>query len=146
MDTVPDNNNNYDIEKENFDNHTTFLSNATLDAGKGPNGRPTTMYDNVGKYFDPYEFNKNFDKYIKTVEKSRLLDQSISTSELSNMENVNIQPYQLPISKILINTKRTWYDILTGDTNGFDNNQLFYIALTFLIIAILYLLLSYIFM
>ena len=145
MDTIPDTNDNYEIGNENFAVHTDFLAKSTLDAGKDNNGRPTTMYDNVGKYFDPFEFNKNFDKYIKTVEESRLVSQSIDTNELTNMENVEVKPYQLPISKILINTKRTWFNIFKGNVNGFDNNQLFYIASTFLVIAVLYILLSYIF-
>lgn len=134
-----------ELYEENKRRETDYLSKATLDAGMGSNGRPQSMYDNVGKYFDPYEFNKNFDKYIKTVDDNRLLEQQINTGELNDLENKKVKPYQLPISKILINTKRTWFDVVTGKTQNFNNDQIFYVAITFLIVALMYILLSYIF-
>ena len=121
---------------------TNFLSKATLDAGKDNNGRPTTIYDNVGKYFDQFEFNKNFEKYIKTVDNEILLNEKINTNDLNTLENAKINPYDLPVSEILINTKNTWINIVK---NKQSNDKFFYVALTFIIIAIMYIILAYIF-
>ena len=46
-------------------NPTTELVNNYL-------SNDTTMYDNVGKFFDPYLFNKKFDKYVEQQSKKKI--------------------------------------------------------------------------
>jgi hypothetical protein len=118
-----------------------------------------SMYDNRGKYFDQVLFNKKFEGYIEEKNKERLLKQKVKAQDLDNVENIVVKPYQLPLNKILINTKNTWFDIYdnitTGtsilgdynDTNGKNelNNKLFYIGITLIFVTILYILLSFIF-
>jgi hypothetical protein len=130
---------NYDKQ---YQKETDYLALQTKTAGLDAQGRPQTMYDNLGKYYDPFEFNKNFDSYIDKVEKDRLETQNILTDELDKIENTKIYPYELPISKILVNTKNTWLDLFTGNIT---NDSIFYIAITFILISILYIYLSYIF-
>ena len=132
---------NYD---EQYKKETDYLALQTKTAGLDAQGRPQTMYDNLGKYYDPFQFNKNFDDYINKVEKDRLETQNILTDGLNKLENTKIYPYNLPISKILVNTKNTWLNIFTGNFNV-NNDDIFYIAITFIVISILYIYLSYIF-
>lgn len=117
-----------------------------------------SMYDNRGKYFDQYLFNKQFDEYIDAKNKERLLKENVRLLkenvrlyDLNKIENIEVQPYQLPLNKILINTKNTWfnmYDDLKNSKNPFKNlnfNSYFYIGVTLIIITILFTMLSYIF-
>jgi hypothetical protein len=103
-----------------------------------------SMYDNRGKYFDQYLFNKKFDDYIDQKNKVRLYD-------LNKVENIKINPYDLPLNKLLINTKNTWFNMYDDLTNGkdptknLDFTSLFYIGITLLVIVLLYVLLSFIF-
>jgi hypothetical protein len=106
-----------------------------------------TMYDNRGKYFDLYDFNKNFDSYIQQQEKERLLNEKLKLTDLSTIDSIKIKPYELPIDKMMIGLKDTWfelYDDYTNDTNplnNFNNDKFFYIGLTFVIVALLYIML-----
>jgi len=118
-----------------------------------------SMYDNRGKYFDQTLFNKKFEGYIEEKNKERLLKQKVKSQDLDNVENIVVKPYQLPLNKILINTKNTWFDIYDNITNGTSilgdysdtngknelNNKLFYIGITLIFVTILYILLSFIF-
>ncbi len=113
-----------------------------------------SMYDNRGKYFDAYLFNKKFDDYIEQKNKERLLKEKVKLYDLNKVENIKINPYELPINKLLINVKNTWFDMFDNLINGRqiinpdDPNQLdsfFYIGITLITIALLYILLSYIF-
>lgn len=118
-----------------------------------------SMYDNRGKYFDQTLFNKKFEGYIEEKNKERLLKQKVKAQDLDNVENIVVKPYQLPLNKILINTKNTWFDIYDNITNGTSilgdyndtngknelNNKLFYIGITLIFVTILYILLSFIF-
>jgi len=110
-----------------------------------------SMYDNRGKYFDQYLFNKQFDEYIDAKNKERLLKENVRLYDLNKIENIEVQPYQLPLNKILINTKNTWfnmYDDIKNSKNPFNNlnfNSYFYIGVTLIIITILFTMLSYIF-
>jgi len=109
------------------------------------------MYDNRGKYFDNAKFNKAFDVYIEEQTKDRLLNQKVKLDDLNKVENIKIQPYQLPINDILINTKNTWLNIKNDVSDGknildnFNYDSIFYIAITFIFIAILYTVIYFIF-
>ena len=56
-----------------------------------------TMYDNRGKYFDSYLFNQRFDRYIKEQNAKRLLNQKVQLYDLDRIDNIQIEPYQLPL-------------------------------------------------
>jgi hypothetical protein len=104
----------------------------------------TTMYDNRGKYFDLYNFNKNFDNYIRQQQKQRLLNEKLKLTDLSTIDSIKIKPYQLPLDKILINTKDTWFELYDGLTKGinpldnFNENKFFYVGITLITFALLY--------
>ena len=48
----------------------------------------TTMYDNRGKYFDAYAFNKAFDEYISKQTKKNELNDRVKTDDLNIVENI----------------------------------------------------------
>lgn len=130
-----------------FNQETDFLANATREAGNKNFGElvtQNTMYANVNKYFDPYAFNQNFEDYIKKVDEDNKLRQKINTTELNELENLQIPPYKQSVEQILIKNKETWKNIVTGKSS-YSNNDLFYIAITLIAIAVLYILLSYVF-
>ncbi len=110
-----------------------------------------SMYDNRGKYFDQYLFNKKFDEYIELKNKERLLKEKVKLYDLNRIENIKVQPYELPLNKILINTKDTWFNIYDDIKNSknplvnLDINSYFYIGITLVVIVLLYTLLSNIF-
>jgi len=111
----------------------------------------TTMYDNRGKYFDPYEFNKNFDDYIREQNKQRLLNNKLKLADLTAIQNIKIEPYQLPISQLLINIKDTWFDIFDLAMDGknpfvnFNQDKIFYVSITFIVTGLIYIMLTFIF-
>jgi hypothetical protein len=106
-----------------------------------------SMYDNRGKYFDLYDFNKDFDNYIRNQQKQRLLNEKLKLTDLSTINSIKIKPYQLPLDKLLINTKNTWFDlydnIIKGDNplDNFDEDKIFYVGITLIIFALLYIML-----
>ena len=113
-----------------------------------------SMYDNRGKYFDAFLFNKKFDEYIEQKNKERLLKEKVKLYDLNKVENIKVNPYDLPLNKLLINTKTTWFDMYDNLVSGRkiinpdDPDQLdsfFYIGITLIVVAILYIMLSYIF-
>jgi len=118
--------------------------NITTNQYKTPYSQGSTMYDNKGKYFDLYDFNKNFDSYIEQQQKERLLNEKLKLTDLSTIESIKISPYQLPIDKIMINIKDTWfeiYDNLLKNKNPFSNfneDKFFYIGISLIIIALIY--------
>ena len=57
----------------------------------------TSMYDNRGKYFDAYLFNKEFDEYIQKQDKRRILEQEFKTTDLENIVNKVPKPYELSL-------------------------------------------------
>ena len=139
----------YDNKNEMVDNTVPY--NPLKQLVKNYLDENISMYDNRGKYFDQYLFNKQFDEYIDAKNKERLLKEKVRLYDLNKIENIEVQPYQLPLNKILINTKDTWfnmYDDLKNSKNPFKNlnfNSYFYIGVTLIIITILFTLLSYIF-
>ena len=107
------------------------------------------MYNNRGKYFDPVQFNKAFDVYIEEQTKDRLLNQKVKLDDLNRIENIKIPPTQLPLKDLFINIKKAWsnfFNNLFGGKKVFVNSEdSFYFGLTFIIIALLYLIISFIF-
>jgi hypothetical protein len=101
------------------------------------------MYNNRGKYFDPVQFNKAFDVYIEEQTKDRLLNQKVKLDDLNRIENINIPPTQLPLKNLFINIKNSWTNLINNLINGkklFSNtDDSFYFGLTFIIIALIYL-------
>src|SRR3990167_10236852 len=70
-----------------------------------------SMYDNRGKYFDSYLFNQKFDEYINEKTKERKLKEQVQLYDLDTIENIQVQPYQLPLNKSLINFKNIWFEL-----------------------------------
>jgi hypothetical protein len=128
--------------KKNFNPSDSYESKYT---------QGTTMYDNRGKYFDPYEFNKKFDDYIEKQSKIRLLEDKLRLNDLNTIENIKVAPYQLPFNKMLIGLKDTWYNFYDAIINkrnpfeNFSNDDIFYFSITLILIALIYVLLSFIF-
>ena len=128
----------------NFYDPTKSMVNNYLKTNK-------SMYDNRGKYFDTYLFNQKFDEYIKEQTAERKLKEQVQLYDLDTIENIQVQPYQLPLDKLLINFKNIWFalfdDLINGQnpTDLFTTSNFFYFGITFIVIFILYIMLSYIF-
>jgi hypothetical protein len=111
----------------------------------------TSMYDNRGKYFDAYLFNKEFDEYIQKQSRRRILEQEFKATDLNNIVNNVPKPYELSLKDILFNIKNTWIIIISKykkkeyNLDGLDFNSIFYIGITFIVIALLYILVFLIF-
>jgi hypothetical protein len=107
------------------------------------------MYNNRGKYFDSAQFNKAFDVYIEEQTKDRLLNQKVKLDDLNRIENIKIPPTQLPLKNLFINIKKAWnnfFNNLFNQKNIFSNtDDFFYFGLTLIIIALLYLIINFIF-
>ena len=107
------------------------------------------MYNNRGKYFDSAKFNKAFYVYIEEQTKDRLLNQKVKLDDLNRIENIKIPPTQLPLKDLFVNIKRAWSNFFNNLFRGkkiFDNtDDSFYFGLTFIIVALLYLIISFIF-
>jgi hypothetical protein len=131
-------------EKEKYVNPTKQLVNNYWDLNR-------SMYDNRGKYFDSYLFNAKFDEYIKEQQKKRLLKQEVQLRDLNNVENIKIHPYQLPLNKIMINLKDSWFNVFDNISKNkppltnVSNDDLFYFGVTLLAIYLIYTMLSFIF-
>ena len=110
-----------------------------------------TMYDNRGKYFDLHDFNKNFDNYVSQQKKQRLLNEKLKLTDLSTIDSIKIKPYQLPIDKMLINVKDTWFEmydtVLEGENplKKFTEDKFFYVGITLIVFALLYVMLVFFF-
>lgn len=110
-----------------------------------------SMYDNRGKYFDSYLFNQKFDEYIKQKTAERKLKEQVQLFDLDSIENIQIQPYELPINKLLINFKNLWFELFDDlinkkdPSNLFTTTNFFYFGMTFIVIFLLYVMLLYIF-
>jgi hypothetical protein len=110
-----------------------------------------SMYDNKGKYFDTYLFNQKFDQYINEKTDERKLKEQVKLYDLDNIENIQIQPYELPLNKLLINFKNLWFELFDNLINYknpsylFTTTNFFYFGTTLVVIFLLYIMLSYIF-
>ena len=109
------------------------------------------MYDNTGKYFDQFLFNKKFDEYINEQKKLNLKKQDVRLDDLNKIENLKIKPYQLPFEKILINIKNMCFEMfdntMAGENpiNSITGDNLFYLGILCLTITLLYITISFIF-
>ena len=130
--------------KAEFYDPTKQMTNDYLKTNK-------SMYDNRGKYFDQYLFNQKFDQYIAEKNAERLLDEKVKLYDLDRIENIQIQPYQLPINKLLIKFKDVWTQLFDNIINNrniiqlFTTENLFYYGVSLIFIFLLYIMLSYIF-
>ena len=110
-----------------------------------------SMYDNRGKYFDQYLFNQKFDQYIKEKNAERILKEKVQTYDLDRVYNIEIQPYQLPLNKLLINFKNVWFELFDNIINNnnplymFNTNNFFYFGVSLVVIFLLYIMVSFIF-
>lgn len=110
-----------------------------------------SMYDNRGKYFDSYLFNRRFDEYIREQTEQRQLNEQVRLHDLNDISNIQVQPYQLPLNKLLINFKNIWFELFDdliqkkNPSDLFTINNFFYFGITFIVIYILYIMLSFIF-
>lgn len=136
---------------ENPVNSITEPFKITTNQYNTPYSQGNTMYDNRGKFFDLYDFNKNFDAYIQQQQKERLLNEKLKLTDLSTIDSIKIKPYQLPLDRMLINVKDTWFEMYDNVINGENplNNILedkfFYIGLTLVIVALMYIMLWFFF-
>ena len=144
---ISDNNKQYEIgeKKTNFYDPTKPLVENYLKTNM-------SMYDNRGKYFDSYLFNKKFDEYISKINAERLLKQKVQLYDLDQIANIQIAPYQLPIGKLLINLKNVWFNLFDSFANGkpFDiltltSDNFFYLGISLVVIYVLFIVLTYIF-
>ena len=136
---------------ENPINNTDELIKITTDQYKTPYSQGSSMYDNRGKYFDLYDFNKDFDAYIQQQQKERLLNEKLKLTDLSTVDSITIKPYQLPLDKMLINVKDTWFEMYDGVSKGenpltnFGEDKFFYVGVTLVAVALLYVMLLFFF-
>ena len=110
-----------------------------------------TMFDNREKFFDPYQFNKEFEKYIDDSKKRRLKEQKLRSYDLDKLENTRIRPYNMSFSKIIKNIQSMWfryYDNIRNGKNileGASYDDLFFLSITFITVYILYIMIYLIF-
>lgn len=136
---------------ENTVNSTDKLLKISTNQYKTPFAQGDSMYDNRGKYFDLYDFNKDFDAYIQRQEKERLLNEKLKLTDLSTIDSIKIKPYQIPLDKMLINVKDTWFEMYDSVVKGenpltdFREDKFFYVGLTLIVVALLYVMLWFFF-
>ena len=110
-----------------------------------------TMYNNLGKYFDPYKFNLKFDEYIEYAEKQRLEYEKVKFHDINNIEEKTLQPYQEPVGDIIVGIKNVWFMMFDNIVhfrfmfNGMNNRDIFYLAISLIAIALIYISISFIF-
>ena len=110
-----------------------------------------TMYDNRGKFFDTHDFNKNFDDFVRKQQKERLLNEKLKLTDLTTIDAIKIKPYQLPIDKMLINIKDTWFEmydtVIEGENplTNFTEDKFFYVGITLIVFALLYVMIVFFF-
>jgi hypothetical protein len=110
-----------------------------------------TMYDNKGKFFDNRLFNQRFDNYIKEQQQKRITDQDVKLHDLNSITNLETEPYKLPLYKILFNIQIMWFNIFDNIVNyknpfeNFNQNDIFYLGVSIIILVLLYLFLYIIF-
>jgi hypothetical protein len=130
-----------------MDNTETDIYNVT----SGGITSDRTMFDNRGRFFDAYQFNKEFEKYIDDSKKRRLKEQKLRTHDLEKIENTRIRPYNMSFSKIIKNIQSMWfryYDNIRNGKNileGASYDDLFYLSITFITVYILYIMIYLIF-
>lgn len=141
-------------KKEGIENPTESISNPVKivsDQYESGFAQGVSMYDNRGKYFDLYNFNKNFDDYIRQQQKLRLLNEKLKLTDLSTIDSIKIKPYQLPIDKLLINAKDVWFEMYDKAVRGenpitkLSNDDFFYVGITLVVFGLFYVMLVFFF-
>ena len=138
---------NNEERQEGIENPIDSISSpikVTTNQYKTNSSQGKTMYDNRGKFFDTHEFNKNFDNFVQEQQKERLLNEKLKLTDLTTIESIKIKPYQLPIDKMLINIKDTWFEmydtVIEGENplTNFTEDKFFYVGITLIVFALLY--------
>jgi hypothetical protein len=104
-----------------------------------------SMYDNRGKYFDTFKFNKQFDEYIKQQNALRLKNDELKLQDINKIENVQIEPYNLTFNQILINTQDMWIKIFSFNFSSFTVDDLFYLSISLISFGLIYLFFYFLF-
>lgn len=145
---------NNEERKEGIENPVDSIDKpikVITDQYETPYSQGVTMYDNRGKFFDLYDFNKDFDAYIRQQQKQRLLNEKLKLTDLSTIDSIKIKPYQLPIDKMLINVKDTWFEmydkVIDGENplNTINDDQFFYFGVTLIVVSLMYVMLWFFF-
>jgi hypothetical protein len=145
---------NNEERKEGIENPVNNIDRPVkviTDQYETPYSQGISMYDNRGKFFDLYDFNKDFDAYIRQQQKQRLLNEKLKLTDLSTIDSLKIKPYELPIDKMLINVKDTWFEmydkVMEGENplNNVDDDQFFYVGLTLIVVSLMYVMLWFFF-
>jgi len=99
--------------------------------------------------WDPVAFNKQFDVYIEENKKNRLLQQKAKLQDINDIVNKEPELYELPLNIYLKKLLDTWTKLFTNfytlDLSIYSANDLLNIGITFICIAIIFLLVSNIF-
>ena len=145
---------NDEERKEGIENPINSIDKpvkVVTDQYETPYSQGISMYDNRGKFFDLYDFNKDFDAYIRQQQKQRLLNEKLKLTDLSTIDSIKIKPYQLPIDKMLINVKDTWFEmydkVMEGENplNTINDDQFFYVGVTLIVVSLMYVMLWFFF-
>jgi len=145
---------NNEERKEGIENPINSIENpvkVVTDQYETPYSQGVSMYDNRGKFFDLYDFNKDFDAYIRQQQKQRLLNEKLKLTDLSTIDSIKVKPYELPIDKMLINVKDTWFEmydkVMEGENplNTINDEQFFYVGVTLIVVSLMYVMLWFFF-
>ncbi len=145
---------NNEERKEGIENPVDSIDKpikVITDQYETPYSQGVTMYDNRGKFFDLYDFNKDFDAYIRQQQKQRLLNEKLKLTDLSTIDSIKVKPYELPIDKMLINVKDTWFEmydkVMEGENplNTINDEQFFYVGVTLIVVSLMYVMLWFFF-
>ncbi len=141
---------NEEERKEGIENPVNSINKPVkvlTDQYETPYSQGISMYDNRGKFFDLYDFNKDFDAYIRQQQKQRLLNEKLKLTDLSTIESLKVKPYELPIDKMLINVKDTWFEMYDKVMEGenplttINDDQFFYVGITLIVVSLMYVML-----
>jgi hypothetical protein len=102
-----------------------------------------SIFDNRNKYFDTFQFNKDFDAYIVEQEKLRLKKQEYQLNDLNEIENTNTPIYDLSLHEIFNNTQSMWFNLFKG--GKFKVDYYFYIAFNILFVIFIYIFVLFLF-
>jgi hypothetical protein len=145
---------NDEERKEGIENPVNSIDRPVkviTDQYETPYSQGISMYDNRGKFFDLYDFNKDFDAYIRQQQKQRLLNEKLKLTDLSTIDSLKVKPYELPIDKMLINVKDTWFEMYDKVMEGenplttINDDQFFYVGVTLIVVSLMYVMLWFFF-
>jgi hypothetical protein len=92
------------------------------------------------------DFNDKFNDLIKKSTQQRLLYEKAKLQDIDEIENIDIQIYNLTIKELFINIKTSLFKLFTLE-NGIllNNDDYFFLGLFFVIIYVIYAMLFLIF-